>query len=80
MTESGWYVRTSEDAAISEAAKYLEGVDVDAVLGERFTAAVEAVFEVNARGLEGAERLQELRRIAVEKAQPQAGPPPGEAR
>lgn len=73
MTESGWYVHTREGLAIAESARYLEGVDVDAALGDRFEAAVEAVFEVNARGLEGLERLLELRRVAG-----QAGPRPTE--
>lgn len=79
MTESGWYVRTGEGADTAAAAKYLDGVDVDTALGDRFTAAVDAVFEVNARGLEGVDRVRELQRITGENTESQAGPRPGEA-
>lgn len=59
---SGWYMSTGEGRAVAAGTEDLEGLDLDQVLDGRFRAAVLAVAEVNASGMDdGPERFDQIR-------------------
>jgi soluble cytochrome b562 len=67
--ESGWYVRTSEADALAESSEYLQGVNIDAALGDKFDKAIHAVLQVNETNSAavGAERLKDVRAVYHDK-------------